>query len=137
MSSNEQLGEIILNFSGVDAQANKYFKSFKVGFLTDSARNEIKLAVTENKIKTEVNDAFRSLTKSLSSLKAKKVEYLQAKNNFELQQQRYDIGDISRVDFENSKTDWESAQLTYMKAQAETKLNERKLYFACGYPEKL
>lgn len=92
---------------------------------------------TENKIKTEVNDAFHSLTKSLSSLKAKKVEHLQAKNNFELQQQRYDIGDISRVDFENSKTDWESAQLTYMKAQAETKLNERKLYFACGYPEKL
>ena len=91
----------------------------------------------DNKIKTEVNDAYRNLTKSLSSLKAKKVTYLQAKNYFELQQQRYEIGDISKVDFEGAKTDWENSQLTYMKAQAEAKLNERKLNYACGYPEKL
>jgi len=141
-------------FNGLNARGAKTYEQFGVtismpifdGMLNHYQYNQAEATVVkamldnqdlQNQIRNEINEAFHSLQKANSVLKSKNVEYLQAKNTFDLQAQRFEIGDISKVDFENAKTDWENAKITYIKSQVEAKIVERKMFYACGFPDKI
>lgn len=90
-----------------------------------------------NVIKSEIETAYYTLSKTITQQKAQHVAYTQAKNDFELKKQQLEIGDISRVEFTTAKTDWQNAQYAWINSQLDVAIKERNLLFVCGYPPEL
>jgi len=88
-------------------------------------------------IKQEVQDKYFAYSKALTKLKAQKISYVRAHNEFVLRKQELEIGQISPVDFQTAKTNWEQSQLDWYAANVVTELSKRDLWYACGYPEFL
>ncbi len=89
------------------------------------------------KIRFEVEAAYRELSKSVTTLKAKDIELIKTKNDLELSEQRFAIGDISKVELSTAKTAWEQAYLSWRRAKIDAALRKSDLLFACGYPPSL
>lgn len=90
-----------------------------------------------NAIKSEVETAFYTLSKSLTQLKAQNVDYTRAKNDFEFKQQELEIGDISHVEFEVAQTEWQKSHFAWVTSYIDVAIKERDLLFAAGYPPEL
>lgn len=91
---------------------------------------------TLQQIKYDVESAYYALLQALKDLKAKNAEYIQTKNDFILNKQQFEIGEISKVDFEAAKTTWEKAKLTLIISQIALTKAERNLMYSSGYPEQ-
>lgn len=85
-------------------------------------------------IKQEVQDKYFALSKELTKLKTQKLTYLRNNNEYKLRQQEFEIGQISRVDFQAAQTTWYQAQLDWLASNFNVAVIEQELMFACGYP---
>lgn len=84
-----------------------------------------------------IQQAFYALNQARMQLKAKNIELSYAHNAHDLAKQKLEIGDISKVEYEIAKSDWEKTYFSWLELKANTAIKERDLYFACGYPEEL
>jgi len=85
-------------------------------------------------IKEQVTTAFYDLSNALSQLKAQKVKYTRAKNDFELNNVLFKQGLITNDVYKQGKTDWESAQLDWVTTNVTVAMKEKTLAYYCGYP---
>jgi len=84
-------------------------------------------------IKFEVENAYYSLSKALKERDAKRIDFEQTKNEFELKKQQFELGDISSVAFENARTAWETNQFDWLAIQVNSAIKEKNLFFVCNY----
>lgn len=87
-------------------------------------------------IKYDVQKAYYDLSTLLKQLTAKNIQLSQAQNEFNLNELQFNVGLISKVDFENSKLNWETQKFDWLTLKISTAIKERELSFACGYPNK-
>ena len=85
--------------------------------------------------KYDVQKAYYDLSSYLKQLVAKNIKLAQAKNEFILKKQQFEIGDISKVDLETAKYNWETQKFNWLSLKITAAVKERELYYACGYPE--
>ncbi len=88
-------------------------------------------------VKYEVEAAYYELSQLLKQLVAQYITLSQAKNEFDLKKLQFKIGDISKVDFETSKYNWENQEFVWLTLKINTTIKERQLIYACGYPQEL
>ncbi|MFH1643682.1 MAG: TolC family protein [bacterium] len=88
---------------------------------------------TVKQIKLDVQTAYYDLDKAIKEQNAKFVEYKQAKNEFILRKQEFEIGNISAVTFENAKTNWENKQIEWLSTEINTTVKQNNLNFVCNY----
>ncbi|MFH1461976.1 MAG: TolC family protein [bacterium] len=89
------------------------------------------------KIKYEVQKAYHELIQYKKQLAAKNIEIRQAKNELDLNKLKFNIGDISSVDFEISLYNWENTKYSWLTTKINTTLKQKELFFTCGYPENI
>jgi len=85
--------------------------------------------------KYDVQKSYYDLSQLLKQLVAQNIKLTQAKNEFVLKKQKYEIGDISKVALEASKYNWENQKIAWLTLKVNAATKERELIFACGYPE--
>ncbi|MBD3231244.1 hypothetical protein GF322_01135 [Candidatus Dependentiae bacterium] len=123
----------ILNWSMFDGGTN-YYESQKAN------ANKLKALMEKDRLiqltKFEIQKSYYELNSILKQLIAKNIRLTQAKNEIILRKQQFEIGDISKVDFEIAKYNWETQKFDWLttKLSAELKLNELK--YASGYYAK-
>ncbi|MFA5075437.1 MAG: TolC family protein [Candidatus Babeliales bacterium] len=88
-----------------------------------------------NQAKYDVQKAYNNLSILLKQLAAQNIQLTQAKNDYILNKQKYEIGDISKVDFEQAKYNWENQKFIWLSLKINTAVKERELQYACGFPE--
>ena len=88
---------------------------------------------TAKQIKLEVETAYYELSKAKKEQDAQFIEYKQAKNEFELRKQEFEIGNISKTTFINTKTLWEQKQFEWLSIKINTAIRQNNLNFACSY----
>ena len=127
ISSNIGLG-ISWNFS--DGGSN-FYKSSQLHAKKLKAIMDKESMVKQ--IRLEVETAYYELSKAKKEEDAKFIEYKQAKNQFELRKQEFEIGNISETTFTSTKTEWEQKQFEWLAIKINTTIRQNNLNFACSY----
>jgi len=110
----------------------------KSDYNADLARSRKMTAIlnrqeTENLVRSEVETSYFALSQEHTKLKAERVTFQQAKNEFTLRKKELDTGLIARTTFETAKTNWASAQFSWVNQLANTAIRKRELLHRCGY----
>jgi outer membrane protein len=84
-------------------------------------------------IKSDVEAAFHEARKASILLKSKKFELDKLECEFELNKQKFDIGEIAKTDFETSKTNWLKAKFSLITHQVGFAKKCSNLMYQCGY----
>jgi len=87
------------------------------------------------RIKGEVHEAYFTLSKVLKQRKTQKLRYMRQHNEFKLAQQKFDLGRLSRTNFNETITSWQKAHFEWLDRNVTVAVAERNLMHACGYPE--
>lgn len=87
-----------------------------------------------NEIVANVESAFYTLSKSITTLHAEKAELKRARNEYERRKKEFDAGMLSRAEYKTAKTLWEKARFQWTEARVDAAIKERDLLYACGYP---
>ncbi|MCF7799955.1 TolC family protein [Candidatus Babeliales bacterium] len=138
----------------VSKDSNSYYNNHQVGlYLTwnifdggtkhyeqHKAHAEMLKALEEkenliNQAKYDVQKAYNDLAILLKQLAAQNIQLTQAQNDYIFNKQKYEIGDISKVDFEQVKYNWENQKFIWLSLKINTAIKERELQYACGFPE--
>jgi outer membrane protein len=88
-------------------------------------------------VKYDVQKSYYDLSTILKQLEAKNIQLAQAQNEFNLNELQFKVGLLSKVDFENSKFNWESQRFDWLTLKISAAIKERDLSFACGYPNEI
>lgn len=88
---------------------------------------------TIKQIKLDVQTSYYELSKAKKEQSAKFIEYKQARNEFLLRKQEFEIGNISQVTFSNAKTLWETKQFEWLSTKINTAIRQNNLNFSCSY----
>lgn len=86
-------------------------------------------------ITSNIETAFYTLSKSMTTLRSQEIELKRAKNEFERHKQELDAGIISKVEYTTAQTTWEKARYQWIATRVDAAIKERDLLYACGYPE--
>lgn len=86
-------------------------------------------------IKQDVQAKYFALSKAITQLKAQKISYVRAHNDYVLSKQQLDIGQIASYEFQTAQAAWEREKYNWTARNVEAAMRERELMFACGYPE--
>lgn len=103
----------------------------------DKVKSILDSEQVRQKVKIEVEEAFYTMNKSLTLLKAREVRLAQAKNDLVLAQQNFSIGIISKVELSAAQTMWEQEYLKWLAQKSDAAQRYSDLLFACGYPAVL
>jgi len=87
--------------------------------------------------KFDVERTYHTLLSSHTTFKAKNLELKYAKNELKLKNQQFKIGEISKVELEIAKSDYEKYFYSWLEAKTDTEIKKRDLLFACGYPKEI
>jgi len=87
--------------------------------------------------KYDVEQTYHTLMASHTTFKSKQLELKYAKNELKLKNQQFAIGDISKVDLEGAKSDYEKYFYSWLEAKTDVELKKRDLLLACGYPKEI
>ncbi len=88
-------------------------------------------------IKYDVEKSFHDLLKYKKQLTAKDAALMQAENEYNLAKLNYKIGNISKVDLDNSMYNWENSRFDWLTAKVNVAIKQSELFFACGYPKNI
>ncbi len=86
-------------------------------------------------VKQQVHEKYHELLKLLKQLRTNKVKYLRTNNEFQVAQQKHQLGKIAPVEFELAYVTWQETQFDYLKYKVGIAVAERELLYACGYSE--
>lgn len=87
--------------------------------------------------KYDVERTYHTLLASKITFKAKHLELKYAKNELKLKTQQFQIGEISKVEMESAKTDFERYFYSWLEAKTDIEIKKRDLLLACGYPKEI
>lgn len=87
--------------------------------------------------KYDVERTYHTLLSSNTTFKAKHLELKYAKNELKLKNQQFRIGEISKVDMEIAKSDYEKYFYSWIEAKTDVEIKKRDLLLACGYPKDI
>jgi len=109
--------------------------------LQESAKAQKLKAIMEKddlvqQIKTEVQQNYHDLRELMNNIGARNVVLDQAKNQFILSEKQFEVGLISKVDFETAKQALEQAKFSWLELRVAVEIKRSDLDFACGYPKK-
>ena len=133
--------QVVTNNIGVNLSWNLFDGSSK--YYQSQQENAKRLKTIQERenylqeIQYDVEKSFHDLLKYKKLLTAKDAALAQAENAYNLAKLNYKIGNISKVDLDNSMYAWENARFDWLTAKVNTAIKQSELFFACGYPENI
>ncbi|MCK4651423.1 TolC family protein [Candidatus Babeliales bacterium] len=104
-----------------------------------SNANRLKALMEKNyyiqQAKYDIKKAYNELLQYLKQLKAKNIRLAQSKNELNLQKLKLDIGEISQIDFEQTRLNWETEKFNWLTIKVNLSIKECELMYSCGYPQ--
>ncbi len=85
-------------------------------------------------IRKEVTQAYNNLEISTKNLKSQQTIYEKEDNKYSLENTQYKIGNISKPQLEQAKSNWELAKLNILESNVDLSIKKSYLLFVCGYP---
>jgi outer membrane protein TolC len=92
---------------------------------------------THQKIQWDIQKAYYQLSQDRIKWVAKNAELTAAHNDLVLNKKKFEIGDISKVEFNVSVSNWERAYFEWLDGKTAMLIDARDLAYQCGYPDEL
>jgi outer membrane protein len=89
----------------------------------------------EFQVKLDVETAYNSVKNNIMLLKTAVAQFEQADATLQLKKKQFDVGTISRIDFDQAQMTYESTKFQLDSTKIDTRLAYQNLLFACGYPQ--
>ncbi|MBI6873617.1 TolC family protein [Clostridium aciditolerans] len=133
LNDNENIKVKKLEFDSVRSSGNPYVTSpeYVVGkFAVTSAENQLETDKID--ISIEINGLYNDLQSKVQKLQSLTTNYNAEKKKYNEALQRYNLGMISKIDFEDSLSSFKGAEDSLKSAQRDVYLSKLKLEYASG-----
>lgn len=133
LNDNENIKVKKLEFVSIRDSGNPYITSpeYVVGkFAVTSAENQLETDKID--ISIEINGLYNDLQSKVQKLQSLTTNYNAEKKKYNEALQRYNLGMISKIDFEDSLSSFKGAENSLKSAQRDVYLSKLKLEYASG-----
>ena len=132
LNDNEKIKLKKLEFAGIrDTYVYNYLPEYVIGkFAVTDAENQLETDKID--ISIEINGLYNDLQSKMQKLQSQTTNYNAEKKKYDEALQRYNLGMISKIDFEDGLSSFKGAESSLKSAERDVYLAKLKLEYASG-----